>query len=239
MSCNINVHNISYGQTYVFIYLYTMSMPVTIMALSLLRHTGKLKKSYHLIVAKCACVNEFVNGIVHLAHVLENMVQNVCREPTDPSSPVPLMTSSQSQGKCIVKNLQLTRYTSSLPWIVWLWCIWIQGMGWQSLPSHNYHPYVMHFPICFCVPSMVPPYYDELPWKTVWWGEHLDLMRHEKTSSNERFVPIFTSHTFRRFGQSSTHFFLVPFTQWLMSFAQNQIFVDTWLLEQNYFFKPL
>ena len=55
------------------------------MALSLLRHTGKLKKSHHLIVAKYACVNEFVNGIVHLAHVLENMVQNVCREPTDPS----------------------------------------------------------------------------------------------------------------------------------------------------------
>lgn len=37
----------------------------------------------------------------------------------------------------------------------------------------------MHFPIYFCVPSMVPPYYDELPWKTVWWGEHVDLLKQE------------------------------------------------------------
>ena len=38
-------------------------MLVTVMALSLLRHTGKLKKMHEFIAVECACVNEFVGGI--------------------------------------------------------------------------------------------------------------------------------------------------------------------------------
>jgi hypothetical protein len=42
-------------------------MRVTIVALSLLCHTGQLKKTHHFIVTKCRCMNEFVMGIVNLA----------------------------------------------------------------------------------------------------------------------------------------------------------------------------
>jgi hypothetical protein len=55
-----------------------------------------------------------------------------------------------------------------------------------------------------------------------------------KTFSRERFVPIFTSHTFGRFGQSNTYFFFVPFTQQLMS-STYQIYVAYWLLGRNSF----
>ena len=63
-----------------------------------------------------------------------------------------------------------------------------------------------------------------------------------RTSSCGRFVPTFSRHTVRRFGQSSTHFFLLPFKQQLILFAQNHFLiflVATWLLERNSFFKPL
>ena len=51
--------------------------------------------------------------------------------------------------------------------------------------------------------------------------------------------PTFTGHTVGKFGQSSSHFFMLPFTQWLMSSMQNQNFVGMWLLEQNPFFEPM
>ena len=34
----------------------------------------------------------------------------------------------------------------------------------------------MHSLIDFCALAMVLPYYNKLSRKTVWWGEHVDLM---------------------------------------------------------------
>ena len=52
-------------------------------------------------------------------------------------------------------------------------------------------------------------------------------------TSHVRLVSTFTGHTIKRFGQSSIHFFSLPFTQWLMSFALNQTSIGTWLLDET------
>ena len=65
-------------------YKYKVYMPVTIMAVSLFCYTRKLKKIHHLVVDECRCVNEFVVGIVNLAHILENVVQMFARYLVNP-----------------------------------------------------------------------------------------------------------------------------------------------------------
>ena len=60
----------------------------------------------------------------------------------------------------------------------------------------------------------------------------------QKSLFRERLVPTFIRHIVIRFSRSSNHFSLLPFTQWLMSSMQDQNYVGTWLLEQN-FFGPL
>ena len=50
-------------------------MPFTPMLLHLFCNTRKLKKSHHLIVAKCRCMNELVSGIVNLAQIPEHVIQ--------------------------------------------------------------------------------------------------------------------------------------------------------------------
>lgn len=49
------------------------------MAVSLFCYTRKLKKTHHLNVDGCRCVNKFVGGIVSVAHILENIVHMFAR----------------------------------------------------------------------------------------------------------------------------------------------------------------
>lgn len=62
-------------------------MRVTIIALSLLRHTGKLKKMYHFVIVECGCMNEFVGGIANLAQIPKNVLQMFVGYPLTPLSP--------------------------------------------------------------------------------------------------------------------------------------------------------
>ena len=101
-----------------------MYVLVTIMALSLLRHAGKLKKMHHFIVVEWGCVNELVGGIVNFAQIPKNVAQVFVEYPL---TPLPLMTYSQNQGKCIADYLQWAQDTSSPLWRLWLWCICIHG----------------------------------------------------------------------------------------------------------------
>ena len=60
-----------------------------------------------------------------------------------------------------------------------------------------------------------------------------------KTFFLDRLVPIFTSHVLDTIGQSNTYFFLLPFTQCLMSSGKNQDSYSTLLGERNSFLSLL
>ena len=76
-----------------------------------------------------------------------------------------LMIFLHNHRKCIVNYVLWTQGKSFPPYRLCLWCIWVQGMGWQSLSPHNNHPYVMHSPIYLCAPPTALPCYNKLPWK--------------------------------------------------------------------------
>jgi hypothetical protein len=59
-------------------------MAITVTALSLFRHTCELKTLHHFIVVECGCMDEFVDGIVNLAQILENVVQMFARNLLTP-----------------------------------------------------------------------------------------------------------------------------------------------------------
>ena len=81
---------------------------------------------------------------------------------------------------------------------------------------------------------------DNIMWnilriRSQWWNILHNIVNPAKHcyGSLVKLVPTFTSHTMGRFGQLSTHFFLLPFTQQLISYAQNQKSKVMWLLEQK------
>ena len=58
------------------IHIYTFTtLPFTPMPLSLFRNTYKLKKTHHLIVAKCWCMNELIITVVNLAQRPKHIIQ--------------------------------------------------------------------------------------------------------------------------------------------------------------------
>ena len=125
-------------------------------------------------------------------------------------------------------------------------------------------------PIYLCAPTIAPPCYN-LPWKTVWVGEHLDMAKHKNViegwegwtlypnnkavtrplvvvvenqrRSNKNLLPLNVCSNLHwpknwKVWPIKHHFFLLTFTQRMMSSTQNHSFVGMGLLEQNFFFKP-
>ena len=84
-----------------FTYKNYVSMPLSFMALHLFHRTYELKKTHHLILTECGCMNELTRW--HSQLFCENMWKcnrNICRASNDPSSAQPLMPLSQCQGNC-------------------------------------------------------------------------------------------------------------------------------------------
>lgn len=50
-------------------------MLIAIMALSLLCHIGRPKKTHHFIAIECACMKEIIDGIVNLAYIPDNVIR--------------------------------------------------------------------------------------------------------------------------------------------------------------------
>ena len=91
---------------------------------------------------------------------------NACIRPTDLFFPQPKTTYWQSPSKCIMEYLQWRQCMSSLVWKLWLWCIGIHGMEWESHQPHNTHQCVMCSLIYFFALIMALPCSFKLPWKS-------------------------------------------------------------------------
>lgn len=78
----------------------------------------------------------------------------------------------------------------------------------------------------------------DMAWRCCSWKPTSSKFFLKKIKKNKK-IPCKVSPNLHRPNQYNIHFFLLSFTQRLMSSLQNQKFEGMWLLEHNPFFKPL
>ena len=102
----------------------------------------------------------------------------------NPPTPLPHyhwwhLYKDKASALCVMCNG--TQVKSFPPWRLWLWCNWLQGMRWQprSTPTTQY-PFLCNalYQIFLCSSNGIA-ILQGIALKTLWQGEHLDLLEHE------------------------------------------------------------